>query len=241
VEIDKKSRIPLYVQLIDIIIDQITIKEFQAGEKLPFEAEMCKQYGISRTTVRQALNELERDGYIEVIHGKGTYVKEHTYNNFFGTRHSFDDEMKRSGKKSGTEVISFKTMEATKVMSKILQTDGHVYEIIRLRFVDGQVTLHETTYLAKNRFIDLKVEDLVKKGLYTTLREKYNIRISDAMDTFSAVEVNEIIASHLKIPVGSAALNVERVGYYNEIPIEYTIEIVNGLNFAYTVELSIKG
>ncbi|MGL5041994.1 MAG: GntR family transcriptional regulator [Culicoidibacterales bacterium] len=238
--IDKKSRVPLYVQLIDILIEQITVKEFKEGDKLPFENEMCIKYNVSRTTVRQALSELEKDGYIEVIHGKGTYVKQQRYKQSFGIRHSFDEEMKRIGLVPKTEVISFKLIKATKAIATMLQTEAEVYEIIRLRFVDGTEKLYETTYLASELVGGLTKADLEKNGLYKTLNEKYNLKISDATDTFRAVEMNAVVAAHLKRKEGSAALQIERIGYCNQIPLEYTIEIAADSEFAYTIEVSIK-
>ena len=64
---------PLYDQLVDILRDKIE-NEMEPGDLLPSERELSERYGLSRTTVRLALKELETLGLISRRHGKGTYV-----------------------------------------------------------------------------------------------------------------------------------------------------------------------
>ena len=59
-KIEKESRIPLYYQLMDIIIEMIEAGNLKADDKLPSERELCEKYDISRSTFRQAIQELER-------------------------------------------------------------------------------------------------------------------------------------------------------------------------------------
>lgn len=71
--INTNSSIPLYYQLKEEIKDKIEKGYFKRGEKLPSEAEMVKQYGIGRLTIREALSHLVKEGYVEKQHGKGTF------------------------------------------------------------------------------------------------------------------------------------------------------------------------
>lgn len=72
--IDKNSRIPLYMQMKSLIINQIKAGEFKPGDILPTEVELCKMCGISRFPIRQAMMELVDEGYLERARGKGTFV-----------------------------------------------------------------------------------------------------------------------------------------------------------------------
>lgn len=65
--INKRSRVPLYAQLIDIIVEKISSGEWKEYDKLPSERELCDMYDISRTTICQAMIELENEGYIPTI------------------------------------------------------------------------------------------------------------------------------------------------------------------------------
>ena len=73
-KIDKTNRIPLYSQLMDLIIEQINIGNYKADDQLPSERELSETYKISRSTVRQAIQELEKEEYIYRIQGKGTFI-----------------------------------------------------------------------------------------------------------------------------------------------------------------------
>lgn len=70
-----KNRQPLYDQLLNLLIEKIE-NEMEADTMLPSERELSKRYGLSRTTVRLALQELEKLGYIYRQHGKGTFVSD---------------------------------------------------------------------------------------------------------------------------------------------------------------------
>ncbi len=72
--IDRRSAAPMYDQLRRLIIDGIAQDGLQPGDPLPGEHRLCEQYGISRTVVRQALAQLEHEGIVERVKGKGTFV-----------------------------------------------------------------------------------------------------------------------------------------------------------------------
>src|SRR5690625_6325970 len=90
------------------LIDKITQQEYLVDEQLPAERELCDIYSLSRITVRQALQELEREGYIYKLHGKGTFVASKSYNQKLVKLYSFTEEMHKIGKVPTTKVLSFK-------------------------------------------------------------------------------------------------------------------------------------
>lgn len=105
--INKNSSVPLYDQLVDILVNEINTK-LKTNEKMMSEREICQKYDVSRTTVRLALSELENMGYIYKRHGKGTFVaalsqgKQNLMDNY-----SFTDQMRESGKAPQTKVLFF--------------------------------------------------------------------------------------------------------------------------------------
>ena len=73
--VDKKSPVPLYIQLRDTLREAVGAGEYPAGSQLPTEFELARRYGLGRATVRSALDLLLRDGVIEKRHGVGTFVR----------------------------------------------------------------------------------------------------------------------------------------------------------------------
>ena len=116
-KINKKSKLPMYAQLFEIVTQKINAGELKAGQQLPFERELCLQYEISRTTVRQAMAELEKEGFIKKIHGKGIFVREQAVKQSLITVYSFHEEMMRLNKTPGTTLLHFSLTSAPSTVS----------------------------------------------------------------------------------------------------------------------------
>ncbi len=111
-----KNRQPLYDQLLNLLIEKIE-NEMEADTMLPSERELSKRYGLSRTTVRLALQELEKLGYIYRQHGKGTFVSDirKQATNLSGS-YSFTEQMKALGKQPETRVLAFKKWKRQNIL-----------------------------------------------------------------------------------------------------------------------------
>ena len=240
-KIDKNSRIPLYIQLMEILVDEIE-NHMEENDQLPSEREICEKYGLSRTTVRQAISELERDGYVYKQHGKGTYVAPRKVNQNLARFYSFTEEMKRLGKKPVSNVLSFKVMEADKkIARKMKRSEGdHVYEFVRLRLADDIPMLLETTYVPHDLFPGIRKEDLESMSLYDMLRTRFGVKPTMAEEVFRPVVTRDDEAKLLQIPVEIPSLKVERFTYDGDIIVEYTNTIARGDLFEYRVRLENK-
>lgn len=239
--IDKKSRIPLYAQLYDHILDKIKSGEWREHEKLPSEREICDTYGISRTTVRQTMIELENEGYIYKEHGKGSFVSPQTYTQSLVKFYSFSEEMKKLGKHPITSVIDFEiTPCSSKAAKKLeLEVETPVYKIKRLRSAEDEPIMIETTYLPVSIFPGLTRHELEKRSMYEIFRTDYQISLTSAYERFKAVSVKEKEAPHLDDKPGSPAMKIERTAYSDNLPVEYSISIARGDRYYYATELSI--
>ncbi|BBR58078.1 GntR family transcriptional regulator [Klebsiella sp. WP7-S18-CRE-02] len=236
-KINKKSKLPMYAQLFEIVTQKINAGELKAGQQLPFERELCLQYEISRTTVRQAMAELEKEGFIKKIHGKGIFVREQAVKQSLITVYSFHEEMMRLNKTPGTTLLHFSLTSAPTRIAQKLNTENPVYHIIRLRSADYEPILYEETYLTSVLFPELTQEDIETCGLYNAIKEKYNISVRRAIDTFRAINIKPDIARHLNETPGAPGLQIERIAFLDNTPIEYTVEIARGSQFEYTIEL----
>lgn len=237
--LDKESKIPLYSQLIDILIREIQ-SSMQEDEKMLSEREICKKYDVSRTTVRQTFQELEREGYIYIKHGKGAFVASNKYNQNLQGFYSFTEEMKRLGKEPTSKVIKFEIITSNNDIAKKMkiEIEDLVYKFTRLRLANGEKMMVETTYVPYNLFPGITKEDLNKNPLYDIFKDRFNTVVEYAEEVFIPVLTNEDEAEKLNIGVGSPSLKISRYAYNNsDKVIEYTISIARGDKFRYNIKL----
>ena len=237
--IDKNSRLPLYYQLMDLLIEQIESKAVSPGDKLLSERELCEKYDVSRSTVRLAIQEMAREGYIEKQHGKGTFVSSERLKQDLLKFYSFTDEMKKIGKVPSSQVIDFKTTQLdVRLAKKLEMSEGdEAYQFTRLRLADGEPMMLETTYLPKSRFSGLTRLDLEQTALYELMCQRYGANFTLAEETFRPVLLNELEAKYLKTEVASPSLMIERSTYDGALLVEYTVGVTRGDCFKYSVIL----
>ena len=237
--VDKNSRTPLYLQLMEIIIETIE-NNLEENEQIPSEREICEKCDVSRTTVRQALDELQKEGYIYKIHGKGTFVSPKRFNQDLISFYSFTEEMKKIGKNPSSEVTGFEIVQAgEKIGAKLkINSDELLYKISRIRKADNIPMMYETTYLPFYKFKDLIKEELIEKPMYEVMVKKYNVKITSAEEYFQPILTNKLQSLYLGIKEGSPSLKIERFTYENKEIIEYTVGVARGDKFKYRVKLN---
>lgn len=229
---------PLYDQLVELLKEKIE-NEYEANMMLPSERELSDVYGLSRTTVRLALQELEKIGYIYRQHGKGTFVsdlKESSFN--LQSMYSFTEQMKSLGRHPETSVLDFETIEANKFLATKfnVKLGTKLIKMKRLRSADGEPLMLERTYLPLNKFLSLTKEDLDQKALYDIFREDYNEIVKVAEEELFANIARPKDAPFLDIREGAPVLTLMRKTYNqaNEI-IEFTYSVARADHFRYKI------
>lgn len=237
--IHKGSRIPLYYQLMDIIMEDINNGKYKENDKLPSERELCQMYDISRATVRQTILELEKEGYIYKQHGKGTFVSGERFKQDLLKFYSFTEEMKKAGKKPSTIVIDFEITRLNEnVAKKMRMNEGEkIYKFTRLRLVDEKPMIIETSHIPYDRFKGISKEDLEQNPMYDIFTKRYKCVFSKAEESFRPVLTRADEAEFLQNEVGSPSMKTERLTFENNNIIEYTVSIARGDKFKYRVVL----
>lgn len=229
---------PLYDQLVGLLKEKIET-ELESNTKLESERELSNLYGLSRTTVRLALQELEKMGYIYRIRGKGTYVSDLSkVGRNITSAYSFTEQTKASGKLPKTIILEFEIVEANKYFAKKLQVSlgEPLYKIKRLRLANDEPMMLERTYLPVKKFWNLTKELLETKPLYDLFAQDYNQTIHIADEEFYASIVRNKDMQYLAIEKNAAVLNITRTTYniQNEV-IEYTLSVARADQFRYKI------
>lgn len=231
-------RQPLYDQLVDILTEKIN-HECQAGDALPSERELSERYGLSRTTVRLALQELERLGMVVRQHGRGTFVADRSAKaaDLFQA-YSFTDQMRSMGRDPETTILEFSELEADKNLAEHMgaRIGDKLFKLKRLRSADGMPMMLERTYLPVRKFLSLKRPMLEHRALYDVIENDYHEKISVAEEEFFASIARPADAHLLDISEGAPVLDLVRTTYDtgNEI-VEYTLSVARADQFKYKV------
>lgn len=229
---------PLYDQLVDILMEKID-HEYRPGDLLPSERELSERYGLSRTTVRLALSELEQLGLVVRKHGRGTFVmdRSNSLTNLMQT-YSFTDQMRAMGRVPETTILEFAEIDADKNLAEkmgILPGD-RLFKLKRLRSADGTPMMVEQTFLPVRKFLALKRNLLESMPLYNIIEQVYSEKIRFAEEEFYASVARPSDAHILDIAESAPVLDLERVTYNtsNEV-IEYTLSVARADQFKYRV------
>ena len=237
--LDENSPLALYYQLKRILEDKIVSGTWHVGEQIPTENELCELYGVSRITVREALSELEREGYITRKRGRGTFVSiPRIEQNLMGI-YSFTEEFRKRGLTPRSEVLEFVRLLPERSVQEVLGIgEGEaVYYLKRLRFADDTLMAIESTYLPCSLFPELSRERLMEAPLYDVLRRDYDLVLTSAQETFGAVLIQPPDSSMFGVKPGAPGLELERYSYRGSACVEYTIGMIRGDKFRFTVKL----
>ena len=219
------GRQPLYEQLANMLRYRIE-NEMDPDDPLPSERELSDSYGLSRTTVRLALQELEHMGLIYRQRGRGTFVA---------------DVSERATDLMGgykTTILEFDTIEANKFLAQHMHVilGEKLFRIKRLRSADDVPMMLEVTYLPVSQFFSLTVHDVEQKSLYQIFEEDYNIKIGVAEEEFKASIARSDDATLLQISEGSPVLSLTRTTYNDRnIIVEFTLSVARADQFRYKI------
>lgn len=209
---NKPQVTPLYRKVIEELKSALDSGQYKIGDMLPSENDLCKTYSTTRPTVRQALTELTRLGYIVRQHGKGSIVSEPK---------SGLGILSLKGATAGVGKKKLKTQILTKPHKIAWPTDffydlndaekkaGAIY-FTRLRYVNGAPTLYEETYLSDMNLPRFTMHNLEKNSLFDTLRKFHQIEIQEGEQKIWAIETDGELAALLNTKVKRPLLHMKR-------------------------------
>ena len=232
---NKNSIIPLYQQLADTIKQQILNGELKENDKLMTEFELSQAYGVSRITVRKAVELLVEEGYVTKRQGIGTFVAAKKLNRVMNKLASFTEMCEQDGKIPTTELVSLEWLNASVPVSQKLQvTEGdRVLKIVRIRKSDGEPVMLEESYF-RGKYSFLMSENLTG-STYEVLRN-HNTIPSHAVKTVEICYATKQEAQALSVKE-SQALLLHRDVVMDEAgePIHYSKLIINPERYTLTI------
>ena len=218
--------IAYHYQLRELLRAAILRKDYAPETRFPSEHELCRTYQVSRTTVRQALQALVREGLLYPVRGRGTFVTQTKILEGLATNLSFYDDMRARGIPVTTRVLTYEIepAPASVAMPLGIRPGDNVFKVERLRSVGRSPLLTVTSYLPADICPGLEAAKLTTRGLHQILREDCGIVPARAVRSFEALPATPEDARLLKIPAGAPVQHIESVVYDEAgVPIEFFI------------------
>jgi len=239
--IDFDSHIPYYVQLINLLKTQIAQKVWKPGDKLPGEPDLCIDFHVSRTVVRQALAELEQDGLIVRKKGKGTFVAYPKIGESLAQKLTgFYQDMVARGLNPATRVIHQKVVPAPENVANYLelQPGALIIDIKRLRSINNEPIQLVRSYLPYQLCPQVAQVDLTNRSLYEFIENECGLQIARGKRFIEAVAAGDEEAKMLQIKRGQPLVMLNSVSYLQTgVPIEYYVAVHRGDRSRFEVEL----
>jgi GntR family transcriptional regulator len=236
--LDKNLAVPLYHQLQRILQAEIESGKWHADEQLPNEAKVAERFGVSKITVRQALEELVDLGYVRREQGRGTFITKRKFDEGPRELTSFTEEMRRHRLVASSRLLSQIVVDADARVAHALGLPARspVYVLKRVRLSAGKPVSVQTAHIPAEFVPGLVMDEAA--SLYEILQSRYDLYPARARETYTAAATDQAAAELLGIPTGSPVFAVERITMsLNERPFEFVQSIVRGDRYSIVLEL----
>lgn len=215
---------PLYAKVEAALAAEIANATLSAGSQLPPEDGLIERFGVSRTTVRKAIENLVARGLVEIRRGKGTFVAQPKITQELTELTGFVEDMQSLGHTPTAQLIDKQVVPAgTDVARQLAMPVGSlVMRIQRVRLADGIAVSFDETYLPREIGEKIVTHDLGAEPIFSLLEGKYDLPLTEAEYRLEAVTATPEVAQALSVDPGSAIFLIERTSYTTEHrPIDY--------------------
>lgn len=210
-------------------------------DRLPSERTLSELWGVNRLTLREAIEKLINEGKLYSLHGKGTFVAEPKYLEDVNCFISFTSGWQADGHAVSSRKLSLKRIEANRALSKNLAISpgSEVYELKRVRALNGAPLSIETAYLPAAVCPGLEKFDFEQGSLYETLEKQYGIKPAKQRQVANLAVLTRKEGEYLEAREGDAAFFITGIMTDAEgTPIEYSTAVVRADRYALQKHLS---
>lgn len=215
-KLDLANNYPLYIQLSNYIESKIKSGALKPGDQLITENQFCEILDISRTTVRLALNRLEKQELIIRRRGKGSFIADRKLKRNINYMYSFTENVKDSGVMPSSIVIESVVEEADERLVDLFKLQGNerkVFKLMRLRCGDEVPLLLECSYLPYYLCKGIEQYDFSEASLYKILESRYALNLTHAIETIEATLIDKESAKFLQCAPKALGYHIERTSF----------------------------
>jgi len=200
--------LPKYLAIKRDILEKIGQEIYKTDETIPPERELMEMYGVSRITVRKAVEELVSECHLYKVQGKGTYVKGNSRISGLSVVMSCTNEIRQQGFTPTKKLLSIEKIKCNKKLAHELEISegSDVLQLKRIYYANGEPVIYCESRLVLEYFPEIERMELSEDSIYDIIENKYNLTIVDSTRYIEAVAAHEKIAEYLDIAEGYPTL-----------------------------------
>ncbi len=231
--------IPRYRYLANSLRQAIRDGEFDPGDPLPSEHQLCATWNVSRPTVRKAIDLLAEDGLVVRRHGMGTFIARMPIVQPAGRVIGFSERMQRLGMTPSNRVLAAEDLAYADVGSDVrrtlsLEPGSRVFRLSRVRLANDDPVVLETIHLPLTRFPALTDRGATEGSIYAFLQETYGVQTAFLRESLEPVIISAHEATLLHTVAGTPAILARIVTFdQHGVPIEHSLSLVHGKRCQY--------
>lgn len=234
---DGAPRIPKYYRLKEALRDEIA--GLATGAPIAPERALSERFGVSRTTVRQALQELTVEGRLVRMQGRGTFVAKPKMSQTLQLT-SYSQDIAAQGLRPASLLLDSGYASAPPDVAEHLgmPVEGPVLRLERLRLADEEPMALEVLYLDAGRFPSLRAEISAETSLYELLRERHGVELVEARETIETILASPAESALLQTGTGAPLLLLTRASWDRERrPVEFVRSLYRGDRYRFVARL----
>jgi len=230
---------PLHTQIREIIRRRVLDGSYAPHSQMPSESQMMQAFGVSRITIRQALGDLQKEGLIFKVAGKGSFVAKPKAFQNLSTLQGFGEAMTPSGYETFSQVLSLRQVRASETVARRLNLKPRepVFEIQRLRYLNREPISVDVSYFPLALGARVAKEDLATRDIFVILENDLGQRLTHADVQIEAISADESLARQLRIAEASPLLRIERLTHAGDTPIDFEYLYYRGDAFQYRLRI----
>ena len=222
----EKIALPKYKKIKAYILDGIASRSFT--EALPSENKLAQFFSVSRMTARKAMDELEREGHITRVNGKGSFVKtQKHYSGYFRVR-PFKLWAEDLNVIPSTKLLEMRVVTPPAPVASLLGYPEEVILVRRLNFFDGLPVRYAMHYLRPEIAPGILMDDLEQESVYDLLANKYRVDLTRISQDLIAVNLEEKVSRLFNVQPGYPAFHFKRLEFSQEHPVCYVEYFMRG-------------
>ncbi|TNU34182.1 transcriptional regulator PhoB [Bacillus velezensis] len=229
---------PLYIQLKQIIADDIKKGVYSPSVKLPTENELCETYNVSRITVRKAILDLVEEGWLVRQQGKGTFVKSPKLKRELIAVNGYSEFMESTGKKPKHQILSHEIIEAPKSIAQKLRvaSESPVLELKRILFHNDQPLSFEIAHYPLSLFPDIGKHIKGGVSMHDILKQHYQVVPTHNTKLLNVVYAKQEESRYLACDIGDALFEIDKTAFMSkEQPIYSSLFLMHTDRVTFTI------